>query len=81
MIIDVEVAETNTVGAGITGSDTVIVMPWLAVPPAPVHVTLKEVVEFKAPVLKEPLVPVPPPPEDVHEVLMVEFQLMMVLAP
>jgi len=39
------------------------------------------VVEVSAPVLKEPLVPVPPPPEDVHEVLSVDDQLTEVLAP
>jgi len=39
------------------------------------------VVAVNAPVLKEPVVPVPPPPEEVHEVLLVEDQLMVVLAP
>jgi len=34
-----------------------------------------------APVLKEPVVPVPPPPEEVQEVLSVDVQLMVVLAP
>lgn len=38
-------------------------------------------VAVSAPVLKEPVVPVPPPPEEVHEVLSVEVQLMAVLAP
>ena len=38
-------------------------------------------VAVNAPVLKEPVVPVPPPPEEVHEVLLVEDQLMVVLAP
>ena len=31
--------------------------------------------------MKEPLVPVPPPPEEVQEVLSVDFQLTVVLAP
>jgi hypothetical protein len=39
------------------------------------------VVAVSAPVLKEPVVPVPPPPEEVHEALSAEVQLMMVLAP
>jgi len=39
------------------------------------------VVAVRAPVLKEPLVPVPPPPEEEHEVLSVDDQLMAVLAP
>jgi len=39
------------------------------------------VVEVSAPVLKDPLVPVPPPPEEVHEVLLLEDQLTVVLAP
>ena len=34
-----------------------------------------------APVLKEPVVPVPPPPDEVQEVLSVDVQLMVVLAP
>ena len=38
--IEVEVAETVTVGAEVTGAATVIVSPWLADPPAPVHVTV-----------------------------------------
>jgi len=38
--MEVEDAETDTVGAGVTGSETVIVMLWLAVPPVPVHVTV-----------------------------------------
>jgi len=38
-------------------------------------------VAVSAPVLKEPVVPVPPPPEEVHEVLLVEVQLTVVLAP
>ena len=38
-------------------------------------------VVVRAPVLKEPVVPVPPPPEEVHEVLLVEDQLTVVLAP
>jgi hypothetical protein len=39
------------------------------------------VVAVSAPVLKEPVVPVPPPPEEVHEVLLVDDQLIVVLAP
>jgi len=38
------------------------------------------VVAVNAPVLKEPLVPVLPPPEEVHEVLLIDDQLMVVLA-
>ena len=38
-------------------------------------------VAVNGPVLKEPVAPVPPPPEDEHEVLLVDDQLMVVLAP
>jgi hypothetical protein len=46
-----------------------------------VHVTVKSVVAVSTPVLKEPDVPVPPPPDDLHEVLLVDDQLMVALAP
>jgi hypothetical protein len=39
------------------------------------------VVAVRAPVLNEPVVPVPPLPEAVHEALLVDDQLMAVLAP
>jgi hypothetical protein len=38
------------------------------------------VVVVRAPVLNEPVVPVPPPPVEVHEALSVDDQLMVVLA-
>jgi hypothetical protein len=38
-------------------------------------------VAVRAPVLNEPVVPVPPLPEEVQEVLLVDDQLMVVLAP
>jgi hypothetical protein len=39
------------------------------------------VVVVKAGVVNDPVVPVPPPPDEVHEVLLVDVQLMLEVAP
>jgi hypothetical protein len=44
------------------------------------HVTVYVVVAVSAPVPNEPDVPVPPPPDELHEVLLVDVQEMVVLA-
>jgi len=63
----VGLAENVTVGAG---GVTVTVADWLAVPPAPVQLSVKVVVAVSAPVLAVPLVPLLPlqPPDAVHAV-------------
>ena len=63
------------------GDATVIVVLWLADPPGPAHVTVYVVLEVNAGVVNEPVVPVPPPPDDVHEVLLVDVQLILAVAP
>ena len=65
----------------LAGAATVTVALWLAVPPGPVHVTVWVVVAVKAGVVNVPAVPVPPPPVEVHEVLLVDDQLRVDVAP
>ena len=59
--------------------DTVTVTPLLVDPPGPTQITVYEVVVVSAPVPNEPVGRVPPPPDDVQEVLFVEFQLIVLL--
>ena len=74
-------AETDTEGAAGPAEDaTVTVVLWLAAPPAPTHVTVKVVGVVSAPVLNVPVVPEPPPAGEVQEVLLVDDQVMAVLA-
>jgi hypothetical protein len=76
--IEDDEAETETEGA-VAGA-TVTVVLWLADPPTPVQVTVYVVELASAPVLNEPVVPDPPPAEEVHEVLLADDQVMVVLA-
>lgn len=63
---------------------TVTVAVWLAVPPAPVQVSVKSVVSFNAPVLAVPLVawlPLHEPPLEVQEDASVLDQVSVLLPP
>lgn len=76
----VTLPEPASATAVIAEAATVIVMLLLADPPEPEHVTVYEVVAVRLPVEKEPEVLVPPvPEEEVHEVLLEDVQLTVVL--
>ena len=47
----------------------------IVLPATPVHVTEYAVFEYNIPVPKDPVVPVPPPPVDEHDVAFVEVQV------
>jgi hypothetical protein len=68
-----------TVGTGAAATATVVV--WLVVPPGPVHVTVKVVLVVSEGVVNEPVVPVPPPPDEVHDALLVDDQVILEVAP
>jgi hypothetical protein len=64
-------------------AETVTVADWLALPPAPVHVSVNWVFVVRLPVLCEPLVALLPvqPPEAVQDVALVEDQVRVEVAP
>jgi len=76
--MDVDAADTMIVGRG---AATLIVTLCVVEPPGPAQVTVYVVVVVSAPVSKEPVVPVPPPAAQTQEVLSVEDQETVVLAP
>jgi hypothetical protein len=65
------------------GAETVTVADWLALPPAPVQVSVNLVFVVRAAVLWEPLVVLLPvqPPEAVQDVALVEDQVRVEVAP
>jgi hypothetical protein len=63
--------------------DTVTVAAWVAVPPAPVQVSMYLVVAVSAAVAREPLVPIEPlqPPDAVQALSLLDDQVNMEVAP
>lgn len=60
---------------------TATVLLWLAVPVGPVQVTVYVVDEVRPGVVKLPVVPVPPPPVEEHEVALLEVHSILEVPP
>lgn len=71
------------VGGGDVEEATVTVADWFAEPPDPVHVKVNVVFAVRFPVLCEPEVALAPdqPPNALHEVAFVEFQISVAAPP
>jgi len=75
-------ADNVTVGAGVGFVTATEALAW-AVPPAPVQLSVKDVLAFNAPVPCVPAVALLPlqPPDAVHDVAFVEFHVNVLLPP
>ena len=75
-------ADNVTVGAGVVLVTETVALAW-AVPPAPVQLSVKDLLAFNAPVLCVPEVALVPlqPPDAVHDVALVEDHVRLLLPP
>ena len=82
LLTEVGDADNETVGAGVEAVTATEALAW-PVPPAPVQLSVKEVVALKPPVLAEPEVALVPlhPPDAAHDVASVDDQVNVLLAP